>query len=121
MPIENALPRTEEEIDAHQSPNGGFTKATLAKWGVTWPPKKGWRKALLEGRDPNNPDFEDIGLLEASPIREGISAHDLLRKVVIAVIERGHASDLYALPDVLAYFGAQMPEGQETTTAPLSG
>jgi hypothetical protein len=34
-------------------------------------------------------------------------AHTLLQKVVMAVLNNGHASDLYEFPDVLAYFGAQ--------------
>lgn len=38
-----------EEIELARTPNGGWTKATLAKWGVPWPPPKGWR-AKLEGR-----------------------------------------------------------------------
>jgi hypothetical protein len=40
---------TREEIDAKKSKNGGWTKETLASWGVPWPPPKGWRKALIAG------------------------------------------------------------------------
>lgn len=46
----------------------------------------------------------------ASPIRPDLTAHVLLHKVVMAVIDKGHASDLYEFPDVLAYFGAQVPK-----------
>lgn len=35
-----------QDIEAGMSPNGGFTRAQLAKWGVPWPPPKGWRKRL---------------------------------------------------------------------------
>ncbi len=38
---------TEAEIDAAMTPEGGWTKAQLAQWGVSWPPPKGWRQALL--------------------------------------------------------------------------
>ncbi len=31
----------------------------------------------------------------------------ILHQVIMAVINAGHASDLYAFPDVLDYFGAQ--------------
>lgn len=41
---------TREEIDAARTPKGGWTREQLAKWGVPWPPPKGWRKAL-EQRD----------------------------------------------------------------------
>ena len=35
-----------DEVQAGRSPRGGFTRATLASWGVPWPPPKGWRKRL---------------------------------------------------------------------------
>ena len=38
---------TAEEIEAGRSPRGGWTRATLAGWGVPWPPPKGWRSRLL--------------------------------------------------------------------------
>ena len=95
------------DIEAGRSPKGGFSKETLASWGVPWPPPKGWRDALLAGRT-----MQEAGLrsLEPSPIRPAVSAHELLRIVVLAVVEKGHASDLYEFPDVLAHFGARMPD-----------
>ena len=36
-----------EEIEAAKTPAGGWTKAQLAEWGVSWPPKHGWKKRLL--------------------------------------------------------------------------
>jgi hypothetical protein len=38
---------TEGEIEAARSPNGGWKRATLAEWGVPWPPPRGWRQALI--------------------------------------------------------------------------
>lgn len=38
---------TQAEIDAARTPRGGWTREQLAAWGVSWPPPKGWRKALL--------------------------------------------------------------------------
>jgi len=38
-----------EEIERERSKNGGYSKATLLKWGVDYPPKKGWLKALTNG------------------------------------------------------------------------
>ena len=35
------------EIIAARTKRGGWTKATLKKWGVGWPPTRGW-KAKLE-------------------------------------------------------------------------
>lgn len=37
---------TADEIEAARSPRGGWSSATLASWGVPWPPPKGWKKAL---------------------------------------------------------------------------
>jgi HNH endonuclease len=42
---------TREEIERHRTPNGGFTRATLAGWGVPWPPPKGWMARLIKGDD----------------------------------------------------------------------
>jgi hypothetical protein len=37
-----------DEIEAAKTPAGGFTKAQLAAWGVSWPPKSGWKYVLIE-------------------------------------------------------------------------
>ncbi len=37
---------TDAEIRAAMSPKGGWSRSTLAKWGVPWPPPKGWRAKL---------------------------------------------------------------------------
>lgn len=39
---------TEEEIEAARTPAGGWTRETLAGWGVPWPPPKGWKQDLLD-------------------------------------------------------------------------
>ncbi len=98
---------TLEEIEAARTPKGGWTKAQLAAWGVPWPPQKGWRERLAAGEAFPTEQFEP------SPVRPDISAHDLLIKVVTAVVGAGHASDLYEFPDVLAYFGARIPDPSE--------
>lgn len=43
---------TIDDIEAKKTPNGGWTKETLAEWGVPWPPVKGWKQRLLEGPCP---------------------------------------------------------------------
>jgi hypothetical protein len=37
----------EQEIESARTENGGWTKETLKSWGIAWPPKKGWKKELL--------------------------------------------------------------------------
>lgn len=36
------------EIDAARTPAGGWTREQLARWGVAWPPPKGWKAKLAE-------------------------------------------------------------------------
>lgn len=44
---------TADEIDAARTARGGWTKETLAQWGIAWPPPRGWRKRLLsDGESP---------------------------------------------------------------------
>lgn len=35
------------EIMDKQTERGGWTKETLAEWGISWPPYKGWKKDLI--------------------------------------------------------------------------
>lgn len=39
---------TIEEIEAKKTKNGGWTKDTLAEWGIPWPPVKGWKQRLID-------------------------------------------------------------------------
>lgn len=56
---------TRAEIDAARTPLGGWTKAQLAEWGVSWPPQKGWKAALIamhcKARRPVNDNGESAG------------------------------------------------------------
>lgn len=97
---------TEAEIEAGKSPKGGYTRQQLAKWGVGWPPPKGWKEALLAG------DGGGDERLAPSPINPIVTSHDLLRNVCLAIIEQGQAHLLYEFPDVLEYFGAKVPDDQ---------
>ncbi|WP_174804372.1 hypothetical protein [Martelella limonii] len=38
---------TEKMIEAAKTKSGGWSKETLASWGVPWPPPKGWKVALI--------------------------------------------------------------------------
>lgn len=46
MPVR--IPST-TEIEASKTQAGGWTRETLASWGVSWPPPPGWRSALERG------------------------------------------------------------------------
>jgi hypothetical protein len=36
-------------IESLMTENGGYTREDLAALGVSWPPKKGWKNALIKG------------------------------------------------------------------------
>ena len=40
---------TLEEIAKAKTSKGGFNKEDLERWGIPWPPKKGWLKKLVKG------------------------------------------------------------------------
>lgn len=42
-------PVSEAEIMAARTPKGSWTRATLASWGVPWPPPEGWKQRLIQG------------------------------------------------------------------------
>lgn len=39
-------------IDAFKTDAGGWKRESLALLGVAWPPRKGWRKRLIETGKP---------------------------------------------------------------------
>lgn len=94
---------TQAEIDAAASPQGGYGKKELAALGVTYPPKRGWQEALKAGLDPNNPPAR---LKEASRVNGDT---ELLRRVVIDIIEQGQAHLIVHIPGLLDRFGARIP------------
>lgn len=65
MKRDEPIKLTANQILEKQTERGGYTRATLAEWGVPWPPTKGWKKALLEGktvrhRSLRQTDIEDF-------------------------------------------------------------
>ena len=57
---------TETEMEAARTPAGGWTRKTLAGWGVPWPPPRGWRQRLLRGLPPMETDPVQMGRAAAS-------------------------------------------------------
>ena len=99
---------TEEELEKGKSPKGGWTKNQLAKWGVPWPPPKGWKETLLA----NNTE-----LFEITAAQQLQHVTVLLRLVVMQMIDTGHADKLYNVPGLLDYFGAKTPTREELEAA----
>src|ERR1035437_2850464 len=70
----SALPMTVPlgGIGQAKTERGGWTRETLAKWGVAWPPPRGWKRALLSGEliprgtpgSKNDVDVDHRALLE---------------------------------------------------------
>lgn len=94
---------TIEQIDAARTEKGGFTKDTLAGWGVPWPPPKRWKDALLAGAPiPPQPEPTEIEDYER-----------LLTQVVAAVISSGNGHILNELPEVAAFYNCHIPTVSE--------
>ena len=84
---------TDAQIEAAKSPRGGFTRKTLAAWGVPWPPPKGWRKALIEGRsipERRRRRSRSNGRQAAKRPLGNFSGESLVFAVAAFLIERGH-------------------------------
>lgn len=93
---------TAEEIDAARSERGGWDRATLAAWGVPWPPPSRWRQMLIDGTViPPHPATSKTpsDSLEAK----------LLHQVVMAVIESGQGDLLKGIDELNAYYGTNIP------------
>lgn len=98
---------TAEEIDAGKTVNGGWDRATLAAWGVGWPPPKGWRQMLIDGTPIPEPG---VGAEPATAVRPSASPEAaILREVVMAVIESGHGEVLGGVKALNDYYGNQLP------------
>lgn len=53
-PVDTNLP-TPEEVEGASTGAGGWSRAALSRWGVPWPPPKGWRRALEAQRTGRAP------------------------------------------------------------------
>lgn len=101
------LKLTHDEIEAGRTEKGGFTKETLAEWGVPWPPPTGWKQMLLEGKPVPLPG---VGGEPASAVRKSDCPEAaLLHQVVMAVVEAGQGHILATVDDLNEYYGGQMP------------
>ena len=47
--LKGPLRLTEQEIESGKTRKGGYSRKQLKAWGVSWPPVKGWKRALLAG------------------------------------------------------------------------
>jgi len=45
--MNNNIPSV-EEIYAKQTSRGGWLKEDLQRWGIAWPPPKGWKNKLVK-------------------------------------------------------------------------
>ena len=85
---------TEQEINSARSPRGGWNRKTLESWGVPWPPPKGWKAKLLNGKKKDKPirksvfDFRDELLGDEQWIAEQIKRHNIDRTEITRVLER---------------------------------
>jgi hypothetical protein len=96
-----------EEIEAARSPKGGWTKATLAAWGISWPPPAGWKERLLAGQPIPQTGVDHVAATSKRP--SACPEAKLLQQVVMAVINAGHSDILKGIEELNAYYGSQIP------------
>lgn len=89
---------TIEDIENGKTKNGGWTKATLAGWGISWPPPKGW-KSLLLGEEPKDEPESHPDCIESI----------LLHEVVMAVISAGQGDILKEIEGLNSYYNCKIP------------
>lgn len=66
--------RTEAELEALKTKNGGYNRATLKMLGVPWPPPKAWRQAVLNG-DPIPVNTTRAGAKKMVPMAEFVAKY----------------------------------------------
>lgn len=49
---------TNEYIESFMTKKGGYTRESLRKLGVPWPPPKGWKRKLLGKEAPDQHSHE---------------------------------------------------------------
>jgi hypothetical protein len=94
---------SEDEIEAGKSEKGGWTRATLAEWGVSWPPPRGWKRALTEGVDP-----ETYKRPEPESHPDSIES-ELFHELVMLLIERGLGDLLGEIDGINSYYNCGIP------------
>ena len=100
-----------EEIDAAKSAKGGWDRATLAAWGVGWPPPRGWRQMLIDGADFPEPGVNGE---PASAVRPtDCPEAKMLRSLVLAVVEADRGDLVARVEGLAAYFGSGFPTVEE--------
>lgn len=76
---------TLEQIEAGKTAKGGFTRKQLVAWGVSWPPPKGWKKALLSGDVQKRTDLPRRD--NSTAAREARRKHWLMNQEYARIIE----------------------------------
>ena len=89
---------TPEQVEAAQTERGGFSRVSLAKLGVPWPPPKGWRKAITQ----KSPD----DWLRNDRARVG---HPLPRRISSDDPSKRTPEEWYALLPKLAHWAFKKP------------
>lgn len=70
------------EIEAAKSRGGAWTAATLARWGIAWPPKHGWRAELRRRWEGLHPEQA----AELRSVESSLGSHDDLSEEYKAII-----------------------------------
>lgn len=67
----------EQKIESLKTENGGWTRASLESLGVSWPPPKGWKQALIKEHTKHE---DQVGYLHRKKVTDKTRAHIWLGK-----------------------------------------
>ena len=84
------------EIEAGKTAKGGFTRAQLQKWGVAWPPPKGWLSALKQDARLG---IEPVAWPKAKPVVKSKSKSKSKSKPVAGSAPEGYSGYSGPEPD----------------------
>jgi len=59
-----------DEVEAAKTHRGAWTARTLAHWGISWPPKKGWRDELRRRWLLEHPETNPKPVRDEDALRE---------------------------------------------------
>jgi hypothetical protein len=88
---------TAAEIEAAKTPRGGWTRATLAKWGVDWPPRRGWKRRLIAQSTGRYPYYPGRKAERSRPSADKIAPHaKTVRRSAVAAFVAAYPAGMTA-------------------------
>jgi len=85
----DAMGKHDKFFESIKTSKGGYNRATLEKYGVSWPPKKGWKKIIISRLEMGDRDSAKE-ILKDEIGEEGVSylkSDEILDKIIDSMIK----------------------------------